>query len=292
MALLNRLSFKVASGLLLGLLALSITGALLMVQGFHQAQANATARSIEGLETQGRTSLMRQVESEAQISDAVLGHAENMTVIAAEYMGAMIEQGGAISWDTATLVEADGGQHYDTAPDRITDVWIGNTMTIDDQTVQDLQDSAVLNALFPPLMDRQPDVIAIYYMSPQGAGRYYPVVDLVDRLPPDFPTTAQPIFALASPEEDPLREAIWSPPYVDYVTSQPIATVSIPVYVGDEFHGVISADLSLTRLIDHLNNLRPTNSGYSFLVDNSGQLVAAPPDAVSDFLGQYPATFR
>lgn len=291
MALLKRLSFKVASGLLIGLAVLSVTIVLLMVQGFRQAQVNATSRSIEGLATQGRTSLVRLVESEAQTSDTVLAHAENMTVIAAEYFAAMIEQNGAVSWDFATIVEGEEGQYYDPTPDRIVDVWIGNTVIVNDQVKQELQASAVLDALFPTLLAHGPDVIAIYYMSTLGVGRYYPVIDIVNLLPPDFPIATQPIFVMAAPENNPTRDPMWSPPHVDYVTFQPIATVSMPVYVSDEFHGIISADISLTRLIDHLNSLRPTSSGYSFLVDSSGRLVAAPPDAVSDFFGPVSSDF-
>ncbi len=65
----------------------------------------------------------------------------------------------------------------------------------------------------------------------------------------------------------------------------PITTVSTPVYEGDTFRGVVSVDILLVQLIDRLNNLAPTTSGYAFLVDGNGRFVAASPRALSDLLG-------
>jgi len=49
----------------------------------------------------------------------------------------------------------------------------------------------MFDALFPALLAETPDAIAIYYMSPSGLGRYYPLVDLVERLEPDFAIAEQ-----------------------------------------------------------------------------------------------------
>jgi hypothetical protein len=48
---------------------------------------------------------------------------------------------------------------------------------------------------------------------------------------------------------------------------------------------VISVDVSLTNLIEHLNRLKPTPGGYAFLVHGHGNLIAAPPAALADILG-------
>lgn len=282
---LNRLSVKVAAGLLVFLLLLAAATALLMSDGFRQAQDNATERSMAGLEEQGRAALLQLVLREARISDESLAQAESLATTAAEYMTLMIEQGGSVPWDSSVLVEASDGQLHDPSPRRVTDVWIGNTMSFDEQTDRDLSDSAVLDTLFPTLMDHHPDIVAIYYMNPQGVGRYYPAISIVNRLPPDFQTTEQPFFKLATPQNNPDHTAVWVPPYLDFVTSEPIATVSAPVYQGDVFRGVISVDLSLRRLIELSNSVRPASGGYAFLVDEHGHLVAAPPDAVNDFFG-------
>jgi PAS domain S-box-containing protein len=63
-----------------------------------------------------------------------------------------------------------------------------------------------------------------------------------------------------------------------------LVTTVTPVYARDEFRGVIAVDVSLTRLIEHLNSLKPSPSGYAFLIDGQGRLVAASPAALQDIL--------
>jgi len=160
LAFLHRLSVKVTAGLAALLLLLAAASVFLTTWGFRQAESNATIRSIEGLEQQGRDSLLQLVRRQAEISDTQLARAENLAAAAADYMARMIGRDGSVSWDSSVLVEGPGGQLYDASPDRVTDVWIGNTMTYDAQTERDLVDSAMLDPLFPALMDRHPDIVA------------------------------------------------------------------------------------------------------------------------------------
>jgi len=259
---------------------LGLATSTLITLGYQKTQRDATERSIQGLAGQGRATLLQLVSLEAQTLNSELHQAGRLTRIAADYLIAMKHRDGTIPWDSSHLVQGTEGQMYDPNPDRYTEVWIGNDLPIDETTEQDLQDSAVLDALFPGLLAQYPDAVAIYYMSPQGLGRYYPVLDLVDTLPPDFPVTTQPFFALASPENNPARRTVWTSPYIDYAGLGPIVTVSTPVYEQDRFRGVISLDLSLTHLIKRLNMLKPTDSGYAFLFDQEHRLIAAPPQAI------------
>jgi nitrate/nitrite-specific signal transduction histidine kinase len=61
-------------------------------------------------------------------------------------------------------------------------------------------------------------------------------------------------------------------------------TASTPVYEDNTFRGVIGVDISLVQLIERLNNLSPTTSGYAFLVDSGERLVAASPNALNTLL--------
>lgn len=282
---LNRLSSKLMLANLLFSVVLAGAVAALVYLGFRQTQQNATARSAAGLADQGREALRQFTEREAEIADRQLQQAASAGAVAATYMIQMKDAGGQVPWSPDRLALAAEGQRYDPAPARRTDVWIGRDTAVTPQMEQDLRESAVFDALFPALLAESPDAIAIYYMSPAGMGRYYPVVDLVDRLAPDFAIAEQPFYALAAPAANPDRRTVWSPPYVDFVGLGPIVTASTPVYDGDAFRGVVSVDISLTQLIDRLNGLAPTAGGYAFLVDDDGRFVAASPRALSDLLG-------
>src|SRR5689334_3796528 len=76
----NRLGPKLILITLTFLLLLAIATSFLVTQGFHQTQGEATRRSVQGLEAQGREALLGLTQREAQISilqfqqAAVAGH--------------------------------------------------------------------------------------------------------------------------------------------------------------------------------------------------------------------------
>jgi nitrate/nitrite-specific signal transduction histidine kinase len=270
---------------LLFLLALVSIVAILVYLGFQKTQQNATERSATGLADQGRDALLKFTQREAEIANLWLQRASSTSAVAAAYMVEMDSANGQVPWSIDRLAEASDGQLYDPSPDRRTEVWIGQDTNMTPQLERDLQESAVFDTLFPAMAAQSPDILAIYYMSPAGLGRYYPIVDLVDRLDPDFPIFEQPFYALAIPEANPEKSVVWSPPYIDFVGSGPIVTASAPVYNEATFRGVVSVDISLTNLIRRLNELAPSPGSYAFLIDKNERFVAASPRALRDLLG-------
>lgn len=280
----KRLSSQLLLANLLFLLTMALVVNLIIYFGFRQAQDNATSISAEALTDQGRDALRQMTEQEAAFADRQLARTAALGQVAVNYLLAMQDSDGRAPWDMNRLTTAPGGQRYDADPDRKTEVWIGPDTTIDDQMQRDLQETAVFDALFPALMEESPDGVAIYYMGVTGLGRYYPVNNLIEQLPPDFSIADQPFYALVGPTANPVRTVVWSPPYEDFAGLGPIVTASTPIYQDGDFRGVIGVDISLVQLIERLNNLLPTTSGYAFLVDDGSRLVAAPPNALNALL--------
>ena len=50
-------------------------------------------------------------------------------------------------------------------------------------------------------------------------------------------------------------------------------SVSVPIIIGNKFHGVIGIDIDLNYLQKKLNKIRPYNSGYLSLISNNGAIV-------------------
>ncbi|MFW9928944.1 MAG: VWA domain-containing protein [Candidatus Thorarchaeota archaeon] len=69
---------------------------------------------------------------------------------------------------------------------------------------------------------------------------------------------------------------IWSYPYIDQSGFGIIITASKPVIVNNKFIGVISADLTLSYLIEIINNFKPSTNGYNFIFDSAGVMVVHP----------------
>ncbi len=71
----------------------------------------------------------------------------------------------------------------------------------------------------------------------------------------------------------------YSDAYIDLATGAPVITLSCPVK-NDEgvFQGVLAVDMSLSYLTELVNNQKVGNTGFIYVTDKSGKLVAHPDD--------------
>jgi signal transduction histidine kinase len=283
--LLNRLGAKLIFAILIFLLILGTATAAVITAGFRQAQQNATQHSIQGLQNKGRETLLQITQREAQISDADLQQARETALIAAKYfVNVHREQHNAADWSLERLAVTPGGSRFDPDPLRRSEIWIDPTVELNPQIEENLRASSLLEALFPAVISHDPDTMSIYFMDPYGATRYYPVIELAELLTPELVILEGDFFRMAAPVENPQRQPVWTPPYLDDVGLGPVVTASVPVYADDLFLGVMSVDISLSRLIERLNGLTPTPGSYAMLIDSEGHLVAAPPEALTSLL--------
>ncbi|MDP9374410.1 MAG: PAS domain S-box protein [Chloroflexota bacterium] len=285
-ARINRLGLKLMLITLVALVLLAAATAGLVTRGFRQTQREVTGRSAAGLEAQGREALVKLAERETELTAAALGQGVTASQSAARYLGEMIRLGGAAPADPGRLTRGRGGQYLDPDPARRSDIFIPNSVpAVDAALERDLRESAALDAIFPALLAGYEDAVAVYYITPQGLTRSYPLDELADVVPPDYRMTDNPSYLIATPEANPGRGTVWRAPYVDPGGQGVLVTASTPVYVGDEFRGVIGVALSLDRLIAGLNALKPTPTGYAFLTDGEGRLMAASTPALRDLTG-------
>jgi len=134
------------------------------------------------------------------------------------------------------------------------------------------------------LLEKNPDIIAIYFGGKRGDTVYYPNIDLAAIVPPDFDVTARPWFtgAIESPDLD--NNAVWSAPYQDAALNGLVITSSIPVYDDtNEFRGVAAIDLLLTTITQQVSSISIGDTGYGFLIDKEGRVIAMPGKGYADF---------
>ena len=141
-----------------------------------------------------------------------------------------------------------------------------------------------LDLLAPGLLKNNPEVIAVYFGSARGETFYYPNVDLAALLPPDFNITQRPWYVLAAPDQNPDKKVVWSKPYVDAAANGLVVTSSVPIYdEAGKFRGVAAMDLQLARITDLISNITYGNSGYAFVIDKEGHLIAISEKGYADF---------
>ena len=294
------LGIKITAGLLVFLVVLGVATIWLVTRGFNQAERTAVGHSAESLENQSKANLIQLTQLEARLYNAALVKAANLTQVAAAYVvnthagGHIIDWKNSarhVIWSSAQLTRSpDGLLYYDASPDRQTEVLHPGNIRPDSQTDELLQDSAILDELFPSLLPQAETGVGIYFQGPQLTFRYYPVRNLpqveIDNGAAEAAQNMHIEDFPVAPRDNPDRRTIWLPPYVDDAGQGLLVSANTPIYYGDEFQGFVGIDISLARLIDQLNSLKPTPTSFAFLMDAQGRLIAAPPDGAAVLAGR------
>jgi len=179
-------------------------------------------------------------------------------------------------WDaTANLSQLEGGQYGNSATDT-SSVFVPANTELDEAVLTELNTSAYMDFSAPSSLEANPSMLAIYYISPTGAVRYYPNIELASLLPPDFDATSRPYYRITAPLFNPQRLTRWTIPYVDAAGGGLVVTVASPVYLGDTFNGVVAADIQLSRITEQVSNLEVGQTGYAFMIDDAGRIISMP----------------
>jgi GAF domain-containing protein len=288
----DRLSIKLVLAVALFMLLLLVTVVTAVNLGLTRLQNDAAQLSATALTQQARADLQKRAALDAAINNNQLALAANLTRIAADYLMAAAHNAEQTGWDDSQfLTYPQDDLLYDANPNRISDLIIPAYVTKDAAQWQRIKQSAVLDNIFPALLPQAPDAIAIYYQETSMVVRYYPVINVVQYAagsPGIAPENADYFLEVSpvAPPNNPERLTIWDPPYADNLGQGLLITANTPVYFGDDYQGVVSIDISLTRLVDQLQKIQPTPGSYAFIVDENGRLVAAATNGIPRLLNQ------
>lgn len=151
-------------------------------------------------------------------------------------------------------------------------IWISNKKDILD-TTKDVVDNfsydvIVMHKTENPYLNinnDDPDISQIYIGLEDGSfltgGQWTP--------PEDYDPTTR-VWYLEAVEAD---ETIVSKVYIDRETGKPLVTISSPLYIEDNFVGVISADVFLGNIDDYLQQQITDEDLYTYLVDRDGMVI-------------------
>lgn len=144
---------------------------------------------------------------------------------------------------------------------------------------------------WPILLERANNSTTIYYVSTAGVLYIYPQPD---GLPANFNILGKEFFTTSLPSEVRPGEVWWNEVHEDPFSREYDLVVDAiaPVVVNEELRGYVGVSVSLSQLIAQFNQRQPIRGSYSFLMDASRQLVAAPPLARTDLLPPDQASVR
>lgn len=273
-----RLGLKLNLSLFLFMLILGVATAVLVAVGFNRSQDNAAEKSRQGLENEGRRTLQTLSQQQAYIGELQLSPAAEWGHQVGWFLG--LKGQTAPPFDPNTLSQAPNGMLYDATPSRTTDLLLPAGAQITPREFKDATESQVLEGYFVSLftdyqgrlIEEQFRPIAIFYISVDGVTRYFPPTNALL----NAKTTDADIANLLDqfgPEKNPDELTRWTPPYEDEAGRGPVLTAYTPVYDETGYRGVIGVDVSLSKLTEQVEAIRPTPGGYGFYVDTEGEFL-------------------
>lgn len=209
----------------------------------------------------------------------------------AEYRVNLEQQKGLFQqgsyWNAAEkLIQLPDGQ-YGNSSLEFASVYIPNTYTITNSIIEDLNTSIYLDMTALGFLKSHSEVVAVYYVSALGYTVYYPNISLAQNVPPDFDPIQQSFYTIATPSNNPDKLPRLTLPYKDPAGTGLIVTLSVPVYSGNIFKGVISADIQLAKVTEAVSKIQISSTGIPFLVNEDG-LILAMNDAGYNYFGLNP----
>jgi GAF domain-containing protein/HAMP domain-containing protein len=277
--------------LLLGVTVLSVMVMTAIAVNSTQSQGRTAENlSSQALTSQARNYLLELTRSNAEENDLILSKILQDAKVLASYTEKVFDNSSAFATSNYLdaknkLIQGEDGQYLNSMEDA-SSLFIPVFTEINESTLREAELSAYLDFLFESIMANHPNADAIYLGTASGITRYYPNIGLGNLVPPDFDVTQRVWYTGSLLQENPERKPWWTPVYADATGLGLVTTAAIPVYDQQQnLLGVIGIDVTLTDMAKNIEQTRLLTSGYSFLLDNNGNVIALPDQGYIDILG-------
>ena len=260
---------------LVGVVGLTAVNILISMWGLRRVRDRAVANTASAQQQWAEGSLQTLAHERADAIFQRLNAVERLAIIARQYL---TEVGAPEHSDSALplRIASDGRRYYQ-----------GKTTLLlpagDDQVAPD--DGAAnqtLETLFPMLGRELPEIVRISYLTPRGSMRTYPQFDLT-QLRPRW--TAQEELGYQAGALTSSLSVKWTNVHPSMVGDQRVISAVAPVHQSGRFTGVVVIDISLENLTAFLKRLTVTQTGFAFLINNDGRLVAAAEQGQMQLIG-------
>ncbi|WDP83885.1 MAG: response regulator [Desulfobacter sp.] len=126
------------------------------------------------------------------------------------------------------------------------------------------------------ILTRLPHAAWIYYQDVTNTSVQFPYIDQITAITPDFDWSAYHTYQSVIPENNPEKTIQWTCPSMDYAGEGVIISVSIPIFLPNQFIGLWSIDLPMKTLYQEALFDIYAKDQINFIVDAKGALVAHP----------------
>jgi len=185
-----------------------------------------------------------------------------------------------ITWNTTRIITErtveSHQQSIATELAKTVELWLKQHMNIIDATAIALQEISIGGTpetkRILQMAARAGDFADVYIGQPTGA-----IILGTDWVPPkEYDPRIRPWFRKAVTEN---RTAFTSP-YQDLTTMKMVIAIAKPLWIENEFAGVLSSDIILDTLKKNVLNAKIGTSGYSFIIGGQGTILVHPDAAL------------
>lgn len=145
--------------------------------------------------------------------------------------------------------------------------------------LQDMALSQYFHPLFNGEIRRNPNIVAMYYIHPEGTTYYFGSPSAKGNpmnASADAPTTTYSFYRDALSIQPGEEKVAWTKPYLDITPNGRMFTATGPIYdMQGRLKGVVAADVTIEAFVRHVLDARFREPGaYAFLLDTDRKLMA------------------
>ena len=158
-----------------------------------------------------------------------------------------------------------------------------NVTPLDKQDLDKVARLATLDPLMRETVRQNPLVASIYFNSWDSYNRIFPWFDTPSQYPHDMVIPDYNFYYLADAKHNPERKVAWTDVYLDPAGQGWMLSAVAPVLRGDFLEGVVGLDITVGKLLEHIQSLDVPWNGYCVIVSKQMNIMALPPAGEDDF---------
>ncbi len=225
--------------------------------------------------------LQAAASQEAHLVESELGHIARLTSTYAALTQQALNDSQPIA--PATLATTPSGVRYSPNDEGGAASFYSNVTPLDQQDLHKVARLARLDPLMREIVQQNPLVASIYFNSWDSYNRIYPWFDTPAQYPHDMVIPDYNFYYLADAKHNPERKVAWTDVYLDPAGQGWMLSAVAPVLRGDFLEGVAGLDITVGKLLEHIQRLEVPWNGYAMIIGKDMNIMALPPAGEDDF---------
>lgn len=225
--------------------------------------------------------LQAAASQEAHLVESELGHVARLTSTYASLAQETLNDNQPVA--PAELAVTPSGVRYSPRDDGGAASFYSNATPLEKQDLLKVARLAALDPLMRETVQQNPLVASIYFNSWDSYNRIYPWFDTPAQYPHDMVIPDYNFYYLADAKHNPDHKVAWTDVYLDPAGQGWMLSAVAPVLRGDFLEGVVGLDITVGKLLEHIQSLDVPWDGYGVIVSNELNIMALPPAGEDDF---------